>query len=127
MNIMFKAPFQIGMLFPFKDKTPKELRSMVVYKVKCRDCGSFYIGKTSRCLKIRMEEYKKGVGSSIHKHEVGEKHKIDWENVEIMDVATDDHKLLLKEMLHINKNKPSLNVQQQSYVFSMIIGKNEKI
>ncbi len=45
----------------------------------------------------------------------------------IIDAATDDHRLLLKEMLHINKNKPSLNVQQQSYLFSMIIAKNEKI
>ena len=76
-----------------------------------------------------------GVRRAIDQHEpisallktLSEKHKIDWESVEIMDVATDDHKLLLKEMLHINKNKPSLNVQQQSYVFSMIIGKNEKI
>ena len=121
---MFKSPFEIGMLFPFKDKTPVELRSKVVYRISCKDCDGFYIGKTIRSLKIRIGEHKKGINSSVHKHMEINGHQIDWENVSILDRASNDQKLLLKEMLHINKLNPSMNIQQQSYVFSMLIGKN---
>ena len=49
---------------------------------------------------------------------------MDWENIKILDQASDDQKLLLKEMLYINKYKPTINIQKQSYVFSMMIGRN---
>ena len=32
-------------------------------------------------------------------------HRIDWENIEILDKAKDRWRLLIKEMLHINKLK----------------------
>jgi len=43
------------------------------------------------------------------------KHKIDYENFKILDRATSDQMVLIKEMLHIDKFKPSLNKQKQSY------------
>ncbi len=36
---------------------------------------------------------------------------MDWENMEILDSARDDHRLRNKKMLIINKLKPELNVQ----------------
>ena len=124
LRVMFKSPFEIGKLFKFKDVIPKELRSNVVYKLTCKDCHRCYIGKTNRCLSIRMDEHKTGVNSNVHKHMKENNHYIDWENVEIIDKADNGLKLLLKEMLHINKLNPSINVQKQSYVFSMLIGRN---
>ena len=129
LKIMFTCPTTIGNIFKFKDKTPEHLKSLVVYRIKCKDCGDFYVGKTSRCICRRVIEHQKGTGvgeykSSLFKHAKNTGHSINYENVEIIDGASSDHKLLLKEMLHINKLKPQLNVQKKSALFSLIIGNN---
>ena len=127
IRVMFKTPLTIGMLFPFKDKTPFLLRSNIVYRISCKTCNAFYIGKTNRCLGIRLDEHKKSKESSVHLHQEQSGHEIDWDSIRIIDKADKELKLLLKEMLHINKQKPNLNVQKKSYVFSMMIGKNDNI
>ena len=129
-RVMFTAPTTLANLFSFKDKTPFLLRSLVVYKVACSECSDFYIGKTARCLIRRIEEHKHGTGkdeyiSSLYKHSTSTGHKIDYENVEILDKASTDNKLLLKKMLHINKLKPTLNKQKKSALFTLIIGNNK--
>ena len=96
-------------------------------KINIIICDQFYIGKTSRCLIRRIEEHKKGVGSieyksAVYKHEADSGHKIEYDNIEVLDNANNDKKLLLKEMLYINKLKPSLNKQRKSALFSLIIG-----
>ena len=68
-----------------------------------------------------------GTSSNVHAHSKKLGHKIDWDNIKILDKASDNMKLELKEMLHINKNKPGMNVQKKSYVFSMIIGNNKDL
>ena len=40
-----------------KDKTPKLMKSSVVYEVSCPGCGESYIGKTERILKERTKEH----------------------------------------------------------------------
>ena len=40
--------------------------------------------------------------------------------MEILDTARDQRRLLLKEMLHINRLKPQLNVQKSTKLFSLI-------
>ena len=101
-NLMFKTPRSIENFFSFKDKTEHDLRSKIVYKIKCRDCDSFYIGKTVRHLKTRLNEHKQGLTgnkqSSVSDHANSLGHEIDWNNVEIIDVAKTDKQLLLKEM-----------------------------
>ena len=104
-----------------KDQISFELRLKVVYTIGCRTCNAFYIGKPSRCLKVRMEEHRKSSESHVYQHSVDNKHKIDLENVRILDKDSNQQKLLLREML---KHKPTMNIQKHSYVFSMFIGKN---
>ena len=128
-RLMFTPPTSISNLFSFKDKTPFGLQSLVVYKIGCKNCSDFYIGKTARCLVRRIEEHKKGLGtddykSALYKHSIDHGHSIDYDNVEILDKASNDKKLLLKEMLYINKLNPTLNKQKNSCLFSLIIGKN---
>ena len=54
-NVAFKAPKTIGELFPFKDNVKNtEDKSLVVYKIKCKECGAEYIGKTERMLCHRI-------------------------------------------------------------------------
>jgi hypothetical protein len=55
-----------------------------------------------------------------------ENHRIDWDDMQVIDTARDDRRLLLKEMLHINNLKPQLNVQKSSKLFSLLIGSRDK-
>ena len=102
------------------------MRSKIVYKINCLDCDKFYIGKTKRQLKLRKLEHKLLENSSVHKHMLCENHRIDWDDMNIIDTARDDRRLLLKEMLHINNLKPQLNIQKSSKLFSLLIGSHEK-
>ena len=60
------------------------------------------------------------------KHMTKENHRIDWDDMQVIDTARDDRRLLLKEMLHINNLKPQLNVQKSSKLFSLLIGSQDK-
>ena len=82
------------------------MRSKIVYRINCLDCEK---------------------SSIVHKHTQTEKHRIDWDDMQIVDTARDDRRLLLKEMLHINNLKPQLNVEKSSKLFSLLIGSNEKV
>ena len=61
-----------------------------------------------------MEEHHNDKNSAIHQHMKGMNHEMDWSNVEIVDSAETDYKLLIKEQLHINKLKPDLNIQSEA-------------
>ena len=124
LRVVFKAPFEIKNFFNFKDKTSKLMRSKVVYKINCENCECFYVGKTSRQLNVRLDEHKKGVGqgnykSALFKHQQLTGHKINYDEVEILDSADSDKKLLLKEMLLINLHKPSVNTRVKSELFHL--------
>ena len=89
----------------------------MVYKIKCETCGECYIGKCERILLHRIKEHnyngqdnKRKTALSTHKEKYPG-HVIDANNIEIIDRADTNFKLMLKEMLHINKLKPSLNTQ----------------
>jgi hypothetical protein len=114
MNVAFTAPATIGQLFPFKDNIKKvESQALVVYKIKCKECDAQYIGKTERILSYRIEEHRKG-GSACGQHEKETGHKMDFDNVEVIDRAASDFRLRIKELMHIIKLEPSLNKQLNS-------------
>ena len=126
-RVIFVCPTTISSFFPFKNKTPLQLRSKVVYKITCKTCNEFYIGETTRCLCRRVHEHKECAESStyhssVYKHQMETGHIIDFDGLEILDSASNVHKLRLKEMLHIIKLKPKLNVQKKSALFSLLIG-----
>jgi hypothetical protein len=99
-------------LFPFKDNIKRtEDKAGVVYRLQCRDCDAAYIGKTQRILSIRLSEHEKNKKSACYQHSVNLKHRIDYENAQIIDTASSDLKLRVKELLHILKTEPSLNKQ----------------
>ena len=43
----------------------------------------------------------------------------------LLERADTNHKLFLKEMLHINRIKQELNIQEQSEFLCLLIGKNK--
>ena len=68
-----------------------------------------------------VERDKKGTNSALSRHSNETDHEIDNENFEIIDRANNDLKLSYKEMLHIRKSKPTLNTQESSELFTLII------
>jgi len=128
VRIAFKTPAQLGDHFPFKDKVEDPSKQAnVVYHLKCLNCEEDYIGKTSRICSNRMREHEHSDPSSHvyqHHHKIG--HKIDFDNVKILDRASNDFKLQLKEMLLIRKLNPSLNRQMNSELFTLIIRNTEQ-
>ena len=114
-NVAFKTPCQIDRHFPFKDNIKNvRHRSMVVYRLKCgyADCDATYIGKTERILEHRVNEHINGANSACHQHETENPgHRMCYEEVEVIDSADTNQKLQIKELLHIIKEKPSLNKQ----------------
>jgi len=127
LRVVFKAPAQLGDHFPFKDKVTDPMQqSNIVYHIKCKECDANYIGKTERICEIRFKEHEKQTNSALHNHHTNTKHQIDYENFEILDRASNDLKLCYKEMLYIRKLKPSLNTQENSELFTLII-RNAKL
>ena len=116
MNVAFETPKTIGSYFPFKNNIKsKNSEALVVYKLTCKTCNASYIGKTERILSLRVDEHRKSADSACNQHEANnEGHFIDYEGIEIVDRATTDFKLKVKELLHILKQKPILNKQLNS-------------
>jgi hypothetical protein len=112
-NVAFKAPNTIGNMFPFKDRIRDTTsQSLVVYKINCATCNAEYIGKTERILVHRLKEHTKSEQSACHQHTIDNpEHIMDYENISVIDRASNDFKLRMKELLHILKKKPALNKQ----------------
>ena len=112
-------------LVHIKDKIPKESQSNCVYKIKCLECDAIYIGQTSREIKIRRNEHRRasirprrnpveleklGKLSAIGLHAIESGHKIDFDNIEIIQKNFRNHKeRLISETLHIKWNPNCLN------------------
>ena len=108
------STFKIGRLFSTKDRLPLLSRSKVVYKFACASCGACYIGETHRHLSTRISEHMMNKGSNIYKH-LQEfpvyKQSYSAGDFIVLDSANTDYSLKLKESIHIQLTKPSLNVQ----------------
>ncbi len=50
-HVVLKPSVRLSIFFPFKDKIPHGLRSLVVYKFSCSNCNITYVGKSKRHLK----------------------------------------------------------------------------
>jgi hypothetical protein len=122
LKVAFRAPNEIGKMFPFKDKIKDPLmQSMVVYRITCNTCNQQYIGKTIRFLKTRVKEHNNPKGESAiqaHKKEFPG-HDIDATTIEVIDRADTNLKLMVKEMLHINHSRPALNTQHAAHYKKM--------
>jgi hypothetical protein len=98
LRFAFKSHSTISRNFSFKDGIDKEMKSKIVYRINCLDCEKFYIGKTKRQFKQIKIEQKLLDNSSVHKHMTEERHRIDWDDMQVIDTARDDRRLLLKEL-----------------------------
>ena len=100
--------------FSFKDKQPKHVLNGVVYQITC-SCGLRYIGETSRCLKVCLDEHCKREGNNMT--EVG-KHLAESPDHAI---SFDDVKVLTMEQ-HFRKRRylESLFIQESLYKYELL-------
>ena len=119
-----------------KDKLDKLKTSGVVYGIPCQDCSAVYVGETGRPLNTRIKEHRKEVEdvnnhirtrqesrelagtffkSAVTDHTVHEKHTIDWEGVHIKDRENNRFNRIVKESIHICKEKVTINRDTGGY------------
>ena len=93
-------------LMKVKDLTPPEEKPGIVYKIKCI-CGDFYIGESGRSLTTRVKVHKAACRlaaferSTIAEHAWQVGHEMEWDDVEILDAATDLQERKVKEPVYI--------------------------
>ena len=96
---------------------PSTLHSHVVYKFTCACCKASYVGETTRHYNIRVQEHlnKRSAPSSIFKHlDVDQKCRdsCDSSCFKIIDRDTSGYRLKVKEAIHNEWLKPSINKQK---------------
>jgi len=118
-GISFHSINKLRTIKEHKDNFPTSSQMNVVYKLNCRNCNASYVGQTSRLLKTRIAEHKNHINrnttghSVITDHRISSSHEFDWENVEILDRERYLTKRLISEMLHIKRQKNSLNLHTE--------------
>ncbi|KYM95528.1 hypothetical protein ALC62_13958 [Cyphomyrmex costatus] len=110
-----------------KDKVHTMLHTDVVYKILCKDCDATYVGQTRRTLKTRISEHKNHINrntqqnSVITNHRLQFSHDFNWDNIKILDKEISLNKRLISEMIHIRKQKNSLNLQTRNFLTKHMI------
>ncbi len=82
-GVAFKVPKTIGELFTFKDNVKNtEEKSLVVLKIKNKECGTEKIGKAERMLCHSIKEHQKKMNSVCYQHAKNNPgHQINYENI----------------------------------------------
>ena len=94
-----------------KDKEKPENRCGVVYHLSCTECKSEYIGETERALRKRLAEHRRD-SSPVGHHLNYNKHKLDQDNIKIVDKDNRWFERGVREAIHIRTTSPSLNRDQ---------------
>ena len=121
------SDFKFNIVLINKDRLPLRMRSSIVYEWCCpRDCGSGYVGSTSRNLLSRAIEHA-GVScrtrrplasppfSNIREHAEVCGAPVNISDFSIIGSCQNVINLRILESLHIHKSKPSLNSSSSSY------------
>ena len=103
------------------------MNSNVIYKYKCNICNDVYISETKRCLLIhqykhlgrsilteKLLKYNEKDATVVRKHCHQQNHQADSFCFSLIENATNNYHLKLKESLVILKLKLSLNIAEES-------------
>ena len=109
---------KIRSLFPLKDKNLHP--NCVIYEGEC-SCGSKYIGETSKCFHLRINEHEDiKKASECSKHlKMNRGHTFKWRK--LANAPIDPNKRKILEALYIGKYKPGLNEQVNSKKLRLFI------
>jgi predicted GIY-YIG superfamily endonuclease len=95
-----------------KPKNEEQSSKNCIYQISC-ECDKFYLGETSRPLKVRINEHKKYIKdreffkSGICKHAWEEGHKIQWDSTKIILKEPNNKRRKIKEsaLIQLNSDK----------------------
>ena len=118
-------PFKISSKFSYKDPLPFHLQSFNVYKFVCANCKVCYVGQTTRHFITRINEHlQKDAKSNIFKHLRESRvcnSVCNKDCFSVIDQATTEYQLKMKEAIHIKWIRPKLNKQVKHYTLSLIV------
>ena len=128
--MLYKSYNTIGSNFSFKDKTPVDCLSNVVYKYTCECCKASYIGKTELQFRCRIcqhlgisartgAELGVKVASEIREHSLKCKTHINVDNFTILDTLQSNKGILILESLHQKILKTIYRYPPTIYTFIM--------
>ena len=95
--------------------------SNVVYKINCKDCGLFYIGKTYRILSQRVQEHKNSEASALTRHSLATNHTVDYCNPQILGTDSGHTRLLVKETLNIKQYSAAKSINGNTGSFDLML------
>ena len=102
-------------MFSVKDPVHRGLRTGVVYKCLCARCSACYVGETTRHFSTRVREHTfSDRASHVFKHLQNSEHcrtLYSDDCFSILDHASTTFQLKIKEAIHIQWEKPTLNHQ----------------
>ena len=95
-----------------KPPVDKELRSGVVYQIKCPRCHARYVAQTTRHLKTRISDHKSR--GPVKEHFLNCEKLVTFDCIDILASSSQgEHVLLTLEALHIKNVKPSINTKDE--------------
>ena len=114
----FRSGALLGkLLTKVKDPVPLEDRPGAIYKISCL-CGDSYIGETGRPTNTRVKEHKAACRlahfekSAVAEHAWQDGHIIEWDQVTILDTASDQRERQTKEALYIKLAPPGCRMNR---------------
>ena len=97
-----------------KEPVVKDLKSGVVYKIKCPRCDACYVGATTRHLQTRVKEHRSRKKQTVYKHlEKCDTIKDDLEVNILCQTWQGETHLFTLEALFIRQLKPKINVKDE--------------
>ena len=114
IKLVFSS-FKIDNMFSVKDHVPRGFRAGVVDKFLCEGCSACYVGETTRHFSTRVREHTVSDRTShVFKHLQNSEHcrtLCSNDCLSILDHAFTTFQLKIKEAIHIQCEKPTLNRQ----------------
>ena len=102
-RVIFKPVFKLQTLSNLKCQIPLLTLSNLVYRINCRECAEFYIGKTNRRLSQCIKEHSTSDNSALTRHAIVTNHTIDFNNPQVLCKDSGHYTLLIKETLKIKE------------------------
>ena len=96
-----------------KTRTTRGQSQGAVYKIKCCDCQTTYIGETGRNNKHKWAMRNGDINNHIAEYHLQIKHQIDWDSVTCIMYSTDYYQWLALESWFTNLEQTPLNRTQQ--------------
>ncbi len=131
VTVRYKSK-KLGFLCSTKDKIPLEQRANVIYEIQCPGCGEKYVGKTDRCISIRMNEHGSRIDQPMYRHLTHCTEFIDYTKMFAInhfpvDISFDNHKLnaVLQNYTILNYNTYNFKWDQLSFLEAFYIKKRK--